>query len=478
MKKLFLTIMLLAIAATAAWADEPFRQHRYDMFKHLPLTEPYAMFIGNSITDMHPWDEVFPIEGRVVNRGVSGAVSAEILDNIETFIAARPQNVFLMIGTNDLAIGIKPEQVAANVRQMLLRFKSELPETKVYVQSILPSAVGGRDLKTEEIANELLRKAAEECGAEYIDLWDSMRGIVEDKTISTDGLHLTAAGYGIWCKELEKYIGEKAIYPDKIAELQECKGSGSHSMRNSYGSVLDVPSDGVMFLGDEMLKCGEWRELLGTDLIANRASGWGKEESNGTLEQSRCAMTATLSHKRKQPKAIVLYTGSGEAAGNTSLRMIVKQYEELLADLSKLAPKSEIYVLSLMPSAGNAKRVTDLNTMMRNSIEKGKNKKLHYIDIHTALAIDDTPSPEYIMNGYLNGNGYRMVAEILVKEMEGYGFSIDLEDEHEYIEMRGRLGRKLAEKGKVRTEKMAKVLADKEISHHHFIETAYDLLSE
>lgn len=52
-----------------------------------------------------------------------------------------------MIGTNDLAVGITPEEVAANVEKLLDRFAEESPWTKIYVQSILP--VNGVDTKAK-----------------------------------------------------------------------------------------------------------------------------------------------------------------------------------------------------------------------------------------------------------------------------------------------------------------------------------------
>ena len=72
----------------SAWADEPFRNHRYDSFKTLAPAEGSIIFIGNSITDMHCWPEAFKTsKGEylpIVNRGNSGTYSTEQSDNLVT----------------------------------------------------------------------------------------------------------------------------------------------------------------------------------------------------------------------------------------------------------------------------------------------------------------------------------------------------------------------------------------------------------
>ncbi|MBO7290895.1 MAG: hypothetical protein J6U62_05480, partial [Bacteroidaceae bacterium] len=80
MKKITTFLCLLLIAAIAL-ADEPFRNHRFDSFKVLSPESGSIVFIGNSITDMHCWPEVFRTSTGeylpIVNRGNSGTYSTE-----------------------------------------------------------------------------------------------------------------------------------------------------------------------------------------------------------------------------------------------------------------------------------------------------------------------------------------------------------------------------------------------------------------
>ena len=101
MKKFSLIALLLLLTTAAMHADEPFRQHRANHFATLVPEKDGIVFIGNSITNMFEWREGFG-SASVLNRGISGAYSYEVLDNLESYIVGRPKKVFIMIGTNDL----------------------------------------------------------------------------------------------------------------------------------------------------------------------------------------------------------------------------------------------------------------------------------------------------------------------------------------------------------------------------------------
>lgn len=107
MKRTLTTLMLLLSGIVISWADGPFRIARYDGFKVLSPKAGSILMIGNSITDMHIWQEVFrDADGNylpICNRGNSGSYSTEQSENIESYIANGPSKVFLMIGTNDIA---------------------------------------------------------------------------------------------------------------------------------------------------------------------------------------------------------------------------------------------------------------------------------------------------------------------------------------------------------------------------------------
>ena len=165
MKKTLTTLMLLICGIVLSWADGPFRTARYDGFKVLSPKEGSILMIGNSITDMHIWQEVFrDANGNylpICNRGNSGSYSTEQSENIESYIANGPSKVFLMIGTNDIAtsggLNFTPEQVLSYVKSMVNRIHRRSPSTHIYLYPILNNNTGNRVRATWLHYNDILK---------------------------------------------------------------------------------------------------------------------------------------------------------------------------------------------------------------------------------------------------------------------------------------------------------------------------------
>lgn len=87
---------------------------RNAVFRAVADSRQRHRFLGNSITDGGEWAELFN-NRHVKNRGISADRSGWLLDRLDPIINGHPKKLFLMIGTNDLAVGIAPEEVAANV---------------------------------------------------------------------------------------------------------------------------------------------------------------------------------------------------------------------------------------------------------------------------------------------------------------------------------------------------------------------------
>lgn len=217
MKKILL-LAAAALCASAAFAQNAYNFQKRSLFDTLPVRPSDIVFLGNSITDGCEWAELFD-NRHIKNRGISADRSEWMLDRLDPIIKGRPKKLFLMIGTNDLAAGAAPREVAENVCKIVERFRNESPWTKIYVQSILP--VNGADTdaphkkhwdKGAEIVetNRLLEAlcAGEQKNLMYIDVYSALvdeRGML-DKRYTNDGLHLMAEGYLVWKSVIEKYV--------------------------------------------------------------------------------------------------------------------------------------------------------------------------------------------------------------------------------------------------------------------------------
>ncbi|MDE7496248.1 MAG: GDSL family lipase, partial [Muribaculaceae bacterium] len=76
--------------AIGVMAMTPFRTHRFEQFRVLPGRENAIVFFGNSITNMFEWSEALGNDPRVLNRGVSGAMTVELLENTDIVTSLHP----------------------------------------------------------------------------------------------------------------------------------------------------------------------------------------------------------------------------------------------------------------------------------------------------------------------------------------------------------------------------------------------------
>jgi len=105
-----------------------FYQQRSSLFRVLPVTKNDIIFLGNSITNGNEWSELFG-DQTIKNRGISGDVTAGVLNRLDEVTSRNPSKIFLLIGVNDLAAGRAPDSVAKNIFLIADRVHLESPGT-------------------------------------------------------------------------------------------------------------------------------------------------------------------------------------------------------------------------------------------------------------------------------------------------------------------------------------------------------------
>ena len=161
------------------------------------------------------WAELFG-NRHVKNRGISADRSGWLLDRLDPIIEGHPKKLFLLIGTNDLAAGVTPDEIVANVAKLIDRFQNESRWTKIYVQSILP--VNGKDFSKFQNhyahshlivpTNKKLEALCDEKEVTYLDVWGALAdhdGKL-DKRYTNDGLHLMGEGYLVWRDAIKYHV--------------------------------------------------------------------------------------------------------------------------------------------------------------------------------------------------------------------------------------------------------------------------------
>lgn len=186
---------------------------RVSMFNTLPLPEDAIVMLGNSLTNNCWWEEWTDNE-KVVNYGINGDTVEGVLMRLDSLIAAAPSKIFLLISTNNFIndANATPQQVWETYRKILIRLRTSIPQTELYVISTLPQHPmspyhEGRNPKAVAI-NELLIEYAPIYGFTYLDLASEVtdpEGNL-DEAYTVDGIHLLPEAYVLWNKMIRPYL--------------------------------------------------------------------------------------------------------------------------------------------------------------------------------------------------------------------------------------------------------------------------------
>jgi len=182
-----------------------------DQYNVLSDRSAEIVFVGDSITFGGNWHEWFPYTN-AVNRGIGGDTTQMVLDRFHQVTSLKPKKLFLMIGVNDLNSRLGADHAIANYKILFDLIDKELPETKVYVQSVLPVNDDWLLADNTDIPklNDALKDHAETRGYQYIDLhsqFSDSEGMLK-KDLTNDGIHLMGKGYSLWHDNINEYVYE------------------------------------------------------------------------------------------------------------------------------------------------------------------------------------------------------------------------------------------------------------------------------
>ncbi len=170
-------------------------------FKANPLQNGDIVFVGNSITELGGnWGQRFN-NSKVKNRGIAGDVTAGVLNRLAEIYYYKPKKVFLKIGINDLFHNeLTPEYVANNIKSIVEKIHLESPDTKIYVQTILPTANNNPSKERIAATNTILKAMTPTNYLQIIDLHSRFadKNDLMVSSYTNDGLHLTELGYLAW----------------------------------------------------------------------------------------------------------------------------------------------------------------------------------------------------------------------------------------------------------------------------------------
>lgn len=170
-----------------------------------------SLFIGDSITEGFPVHELLPGK-RIINRGISGTSSGEILEYLSPqWLEDEPDQVFVCLGTNDIARGIEDDAILANLSGIVdkVRSLSKKENLRFYLTSLFPTR--DNSPRPNERINQLnikIHRLAETYRHSYLHLNPFFRDNTNrlEKSFTDDGLHLNNEGYKLWATLIDGLV--------------------------------------------------------------------------------------------------------------------------------------------------------------------------------------------------------------------------------------------------------------------------------
>jgi len=187
-------------------------KERVAIFEKEPVVTGKIIFLGNSITEMGNWAALTG-DKSVINRGIGGDITYGVLKRLNDVIKRKPSKLFILIGINDIGKDIPDEAIANNYVTIIKRVQAGSPDTKIFMQSILPVNPGVPNFpqhyaKQDHVVhtNQLLREVARLTRIQFINIFplflDDQQYL--DKKYTFDGLHLNPNGYEVWVNYLKE----------------------------------------------------------------------------------------------------------------------------------------------------------------------------------------------------------------------------------------------------------------------------------
>ncbi len=163
-----------------------------------------VVFLGDSLLARAQWERLFPAK-KIINLGVDGSTTKDVLLRMDKVIELHPKNVVLLVGVNDLNLYTPQEEVFANYVQILEKLKHH--GIHVIILPLLYTQMNSLNTKIRIFNQFIEEHVKENDGFELMDLNEIMsEHRILKECFTTDGLHLNTPAYEVISKKLETHI--------------------------------------------------------------------------------------------------------------------------------------------------------------------------------------------------------------------------------------------------------------------------------
>lgn len=193
-------------------------QTKYRELNQVSVLEPDIIFIGDSIVEYYPLQELLGTAKTIVNRGIRGYQTGLLLENLDAHLYGDAvDQIVLLIGTNDIGKDIPMNEALDNLEGVIQSLNRDYPLSQIKLVSILPVNEGEEYKQTVYIrTNEKIKEwnqayealASAYMQVDFVPIYDSLtdsKGQLQS-AYTTDGLHLSVAGYQALSDALKTYL--------------------------------------------------------------------------------------------------------------------------------------------------------------------------------------------------------------------------------------------------------------------------------
>lgn len=180
-----------------------------------PLAQTRMVFLGDSITQGWQPDvfrQFYQPRG-ALNLGIGGDATQSLLWRLENGhwpANLRPSTIVLLIGTNNIGQGSRPEDVAIGIGRIIEMLRRLAPDARVLLLGVLPRGATAQDPTRQPIArlNQMIAACADNRWVFYSDPGSMMvdgQGALHE-WVAWDRLHLSLVGYAMLSAAIEGQI--------------------------------------------------------------------------------------------------------------------------------------------------------------------------------------------------------------------------------------------------------------------------------
>ena len=164
-------------------------QTKYRELNQISVIEPDIIFIGDSIIEYYPLQELLGTSKTIVNRGIRGYQTGLLRENLDAHLYGDAvDQIVLLIGTNDMGKEVPMNETLNNLESVIQTIRTN-EKIKAWNQAYQDLASAYMQVDFVPVFENLL---------------DQEGQLKEEFT--TDGLHLSVSGYQALSSTLKKYI--------------------------------------------------------------------------------------------------------------------------------------------------------------------------------------------------------------------------------------------------------------------------------